>query len=34
MNEQLLKDIQHLIVWYQGREVERCENVQKWLDDL
>jgi len=34
IDEQLIKDINLLISWYQGRQVDRCENVERWVDDI
>jgi hypothetical protein len=31
-SKKLLSDIRHLVTWYQGRDVDRCDNVEHWLD--
>jgi len=31
--EQLKKDILYVCVWYQGRDVDACERVEKWVEE-
>lgn len=31
--QELKQDILHLCVWYQGRDVDRCIRVEKWVEE-
>lgn len=33
LNSSIKKDILHVCTWYQGRDVDACERVEKWVED-
>ena len=34
LTKELIEDMYHVCTWYQGRSVDRCINVEKYLDSL
>ena len=34
ITKELITDIQHICSWYQGRNIDKCERVKKFINSL